>query len=235
MKKKCSIIGLGWYGTPLASSLMQSGFDVCGSTRSLEKQEKLSQKGIKTSLLSYPGIPDSELLESDIIVVNIPPFEGQLDWFKSWNWQSKTWTIFISSISVFPQPDSKNAELLLEQENWFQTHFQNWTVLRLGGLLGNGRHPGKHLSGRKNLPGRLWPVNLIHQDDTVDFTKMVIDQNLTKKIFHVVSDEHPTREDFYTEYCRNSGLPLPEFDNTDFSQGKEIPSLGIYHSFKKLI
>lgn len=235
MNKKCSIIGLGWYGIPLALNLLQEEFNVMGSTRSVQKQKELQTLGIDATILEYPESPSESLMDADIVVLNIPPFSEQLSWFKNWNWDQKTWVLFVSSISVFPTADSISAKLLEEQEAWIQSRFTNWTILRLGGLLGNGRHPGKHLSGKKNLQGRLWPVNLIHQEDAVNFTQMVIKENLKSKIYHVVSDEHPTREDFYTSYCHENNLPLPEFDQSDFSVGKNVPSLKIYDKFHKLI
>jgi nucleoside-diphosphate-sugar epimerase len=210
---KVSIIGLGWFGEALGSALLKDGHTILGTTRSDEKKEKFKTSNIEASLLSFPAFPDKELFESEIVVLNIPPFAQELAWFKSWPWKSKTWVIFISSTS--------QKEILLEQEQWVSSHFSEWTILRFGGLLGGNRHPGKHLAGRKDLPGRLWPVNLIHQDDCVSFTKIVMAKNLKKKIFNVVSDQHPTREEYYTRYCRENGLPLPEFNQCDEST-KEI-------------
>lgn len=216
------IIGLGWYGEPLAKALLQKGFRVSGTTRTDEKKKFLEQSGIKTQILSYPEIPSD--LVSDILILNIPPFSEQLDWFKSWNISEDTWVIFISSTSVYPAPESKNTQWLADQEEWVKSRFKEWTIFRFGGLIGNERHPGKYLSGKKDLKGRLWPVNLIALDDTIGATVEVILRKITNKTIHVVSDEHPTREDYYTAYCRTHHLPLPEFDQNDQSQGKIVPN-----------
>lgn len=224
-------MGLGWFGEPLAKSLFQAGHLILGSTRSEEKKRHLLSHHIQASILNYPDVPNKELIASPIVILNIPPFKEQLDWLKSFQWNPDTWVIFISSTSVYPIPDSKNGHLLKDQEDWIQSYFKHWTILRFGGLMGQDRHPGKYLSGRKNLSGRLWPVNLIHQDDCVNFTKIIIEKNIQHQIINVVSDDHRSREDFYTEYCLKNGLPVPEFDQLDFSIGKLVPN----NEMKKII
>jgi nucleoside-diphosphate-sugar epimerase len=219
---KISVVGFGWYGTPLGEALAREGHPVVGTTRTEEKRRLLEARGLVALPLAYPALPAPALLDCDVLVLNVPPFEGQLDWFRRWEWDPKTWVIFVSSTSVTPAPDSRSGQLLKAQEEWVTGNFSSWTILRFGGLLGADRHPGKHLSGRKNLPGRRWPVNLIHREDTVGATLAVIATRSTGEVFHVVADEHPTREEFYTGYCRRENLPLPEFDAADASPGKLV-------------
>lgn len=218
---KISIIGLGRFGALLSKSCLDRQFEVAGTTRTPHKQHLFNQMGIKTILLDYPSTPD-EILDAEIIILNIPPFENQLSWFKSWSWDYNKWLIFISSTSVIPVPDSAGGEILKAQEDWVLEHYNAPTILRFGGLYSESMHPGKYLSGRKNLKGRLWPVNLIHLDDTVGATLAVIDQKIRGKVLNVVADEHPTREEYYTNYCLKNHLPIPEFDPTDFSIGKVV-------------
>ena len=229
---KISIIGLGWYGEALARALLLNGHQVMGTTRTEAKKTVLQGLGIETHLLSFPHPPSEALLNSDVIILNIPPFEGELEWFMKWNWSPESWVIFISSTALYPKAESKNALLLMEQEEWVKKSFANWSILRFGGLIGGGRHPGKSLSGRKDLPGRLWPVNLIHQKDAIGFTLTVLTKRLQNKTFLVVSNEHPLREEFYRDYCSGKGLPLPEFDQEDRSLGKIVPSheMGQFYS-----
>lgn len=234
--KRISIIGLGWFGEPLAKSILKDGFEVLGTTRTEEKKKVLEKENIKVELLDYPSYPSRNLLESDIIVLNIPPFAEELEWFESWGWNDKSWIIFISSTSVYSKATA-SASYLKQQEAWIQDHFDQWTILRFGGLIGPDRHPGKHLSGRKNLSGRLSPVNLIHLDDCINVTKTIIAKNIQNEIFNVVSSEHPTREKYYTDYCLGLGLPLPEFDQNDHSVTEVVSNeklLQIYPRFTPL-
>lgn len=234
---KISVIGLGWYGEVLARHLKQDGHEVLGTTRNETKISNLQNDGIQAFSLTYPHVPVDELMAADVVVLNIPPFPEELAWFKSWKWNPSSWIIFISSTALYPAPATENALLLAAQEEWIKSSFQKWTILRFGGLIGGGRHPGKFLSGRKNLSGRLWPVNLIHQRDAVGFTQKVLELKLQRQTFHLVSDEHPSKESFYTDFCQEKGLPLPLFDQTDQSQGKIVPNEEMkkyYSSFHQL-
>jgi nucleoside-diphosphate-sugar epimerase len=233
---RCSVLGAGYFGAPLARELKKSGWEVYSSTRSDENKLLLEESGIKSFILRPPDLPSPSSLKQETIILNIPPFEGQLEWFKSWPWDTRCWIIFISSTSVISTPEAFNSQLLASEEAWIQDTFPAWTILRFGGLLGGERHPGKHLSGKKNLQGRKWPVNLIHQTDAIGVTRKVIEQNLTHKIFNVVSSEHPSRQEFYSEYCSRNGLALPEFAD-DESTGKIISNeelLPYYPHFQKL-
>jgi nucleoside-diphosphate-sugar epimerase len=207
---KVSIVGLGWYGTPLALELIKQGVDVKGSTRELNKKSELKAKGVELHELRFPTLPREELLDCDMLILNIPPFENQLEWFKKWSFSKKTWLIFISSTS--------GNQLLIDTEDWIKKNFHEWTVLRFAGLLGADRHPGKYLSGKKDLKGRLWPVNLLHQDDAVGFTLSILEKKIKGECIEVLSDEHHTREEFYTEFARRNLLPLPHFDTQDTSE-----------------
>lgn len=226
---KMSIIGLGYFGVPLARCLQKSGHKIIGTTRTLARQNSLKNEFPLVELLNFPGLPPENLLHSDVIILNIPPFPEQVDWFKSWNWDKETWIIFISSTS--------QKEILQKEEEWVRSHFPCWTIIRFGGLIGNGRHPGKHLSGKRNLPGRLWPVNLIHLDDCIGITQAVIDKKIQNDVLTAVAPEHPGREEYYSDYCRRHHLPLPHFDQTDLSSKESISSekvLKFYPHFRSL-
>lgn len=226
---KIKILGLGWFGLPLAESLQKKGFTVSGSVTSDEKVLHLKKTNITAEKLKYPDLPAR--IDDDILILNIPPFAEELEWFKRWDISAKTWIIFISSTSVL----SKTDEKLKLQEEWVRSH-NEWTILRFGGLFGGERHPGKSLSGRKNLPGRLWPVNLLHLNDAVGFTETVIEKKLTGETFSVVSDDHPTREEFYVNYCRTHNLPLPEFEPQDDSTKTPVDNslARKYYQFSRL-
>lgn len=228
---KISIVGLGWFGSELAE-VLKPQHQVLGTHR---------------TDLNESNTPSESIMDADVFVLNIPPFKNQLAWFKSWHWNKKTHVIFISSTSVYgqeaglldeetlPLPSTDNAQLLLQEEEWIKT-FPHYTIIRFGGLLGKNRHPGKILSGRKNLNGGNHPVNLIHLDDAVEFTKLVIEQKRQGECYNLVAPEHPTRKDFYRAYCHANELPLPEFDQ-DQSNGKIISSKkvsGFYQCKKKL-
>ncbi|MFH5833818.1 SDR family oxidoreductase [Halalkalibaculum sp. DA384] len=74
-----SILGCGWLGFPLASSLVNEGHTVKGSTTTEEKLEQLSDEGITPYLLSLdPQLEGNtsasrDFFDADLLVLNIPP------------------------------------------------------------------------------------------------------------------------------------------------------------------
>ncbi|WP_366185976.1 SDR family oxidoreductase [Flavobacterium ovatum] len=73
-----SILGCGWLGLPLAEALLKQGFEIKGSTTSIDKKELLENAGIKhysialeTEFVSN-SIPDF-FAGSEILIIAIPP------------------------------------------------------------------------------------------------------------------------------------------------------------------
>lgn len=230
---KVSIIGLGWFGAELAKALIPT-HEIYGTTRSEEKKEFFTSQGIHTQILIPPHLPSKEMLEADVVVINIPPFENQLEWFKKWTLSPRSFVIFISTTSVYGDVSGLvNEESPIREnplENWVRSLSRS-TIIRFGGLIGLNRHPGKILSGRKNIAGGNWPVNLVHIADTVAFTKLIIEQKKESEIYNLVYPYHPTRRDYYENYCRENYLPLPEFIDSD-QLGKTISSLKVDQFYK---
>lgn len=222
--KEISIIGLGHIGYPLAKKLRHD-FDVIGSVTS-DKKEITELESIIYRL--DDTIPT--ILEAPITVLTTPPSAinlAQLPKIKT------DWLIYTSSTSVYGThqgmvteetictPDDESGKKLLEIEQWIQS-FPNWTILRLGGLLGPNRHPGKYLAGKTNLPHPHAPVNLVHHDDVVEGIIQVIKQNKRNTIFNLVCDEHHSRKEFYQEFAARMKLPLPEFRDETSDQYKWV-------------
>lgn len=212
---KISICGLGHVGLPLGLLLRTKGHQVSGT-----KREVVLTEGIQIEKLEYPNHPSEKILECDVLIVNIPPFEEQAGWFSSWDVSRTRKIIFVSSTSVLRE--SPHQKILMAEEDWVKSSGIPWLIVRPGGLIGENRHPGKYLSGKKGIKGRLHPVNIIHHDDVIAFISVAIEKNLTGLEINLVSDEHRSKEEYYSEYCRTNGLPLPEFDVSDMSTGKII-------------
>lgn len=78
MKKKCTIIGLGWLGEPLAKHLMSNRYSVSGTTTTEKKAQRLRAKQIRTAVYSLGDDlenPDliSTCLQADTLILTIPP------------------------------------------------------------------------------------------------------------------------------------------------------------------
>jgi len=264
---KISILGCGWLGFPLAKAFISEGFEVNGSTTSESKLALLQNSRIKPFLisLSESGIEGSisGFLNSDVLIVDVPP---KLRGLEKENFVSKIQNLvhfienstiqnvlFISSTSVYaddntiiteektPNPDNESGRQLYESEQLLQKN-KNFktTILRLGGLIGDDRHPIKFIAGKENLENPDGPINLIHQKDCIGIILKIIQNDIWNETFNAAAPFHPTRENYYIEKAQSLNLPEPKFKPEKNSVGKTIDSqklrqiLGYDFSFKKL-
>lgn len=227
-----TIFGIGWLGKALALSLIKDEVTVHGTVTSQQKVDKLYDFGIKATAykLGDELIP-KELCESDYYVITIPP-RGEL-YIENLKRIAEhlpplSKAIYISSTSVYPDSNSVIKEgdeinrvsphsgiSLLEAENALKEAQSNLTVLRMAGLFGPGRPPGRFLAGRSELKGASNPVNLVHLEDCIGVIKRVIEKECWSEVFNVCAEEHHNRKAFYTIASRKIGLPEPTFNNAE--------------------
>lgn len=237
MQNSISIIGLGWLGLPLAQELTRRGYSIKGSTTSIDKQNLLRADGIDTYLLSLNAQPEGDLvslLDTDILVVNVPPKAGKFGAdFHPMQMQhlaeavklsAVKWVIYVSSTSVYPElsrvmtetdvqtPEQSAAPALVRAEQtWL--NLQNKTlqvsILRCGGLMGYERQAGKYVAGKTVDSGAV-PVNYVHRDDAVGLICAVLEKQLTG-VYNVVAPQHPSRAEVYRDSCHKHGYALPTF------------------------
>lgn len=241
-----SILGCGWFGLALAKSLLQEDVTVKGSTTSESKLSQLADAGIAPYLIQIDrsaGKTDAEFFDCDLLVVSIPPKiragEGAAflrkinNIIESINKHPIPQVIYISTTGVYgdlamelnedsdPQPDTENRKLLLQAEELFQSQANfKTTIVRFGGLVGPGRHPGRFFAGKKDIANGQAPVNLIHQADAVGVVMAIIYKEHFGQVFNGCSPDHPSRSDFYTSVAKHGGFELPEF--RDELQGWKI-------------
>lgn len=145
--------------------------------------------------------------------------------------------LFVSSTSVYgnendfineetiPNPDTESGKQLLLTENILleNKNFQT-SILRFGGLIGEDRHPVKHLSGKENVEHPDAPVNLIHQKDCIGIIEKIINQAKWNEVFNAVAPFHPTRAEYYTQKAKEHNLALPKFSSEKSNIKKVITS-----------
>ncbi|WP_426667931.1 SDR family oxidoreductase [Mucilaginibacter sp. McL0603] len=247
-----SILGCGWYGKALTRSLIQKGITVKGSSTSDEKLKQLSSKGIIPYSVQFDADSenfDSSFFECDVLIISIPPKfrKGETAGYlpkieriiKTILEYHVSKVIYISSTGVYgdhnnevnelsdPNPDTESGSILLEAEKLFQkeTDFKT-TIIRFGGLVGPGRHPGRFFAGKKDIPNGLAPVNLIHQQDCVGISEAIIERDAFGYLFNACSSDHPTRADFYGRTALEAGLQAPEFIN-ELNNWKIVDSINL--------
>ena len=102
-------------------------------------------------------------------------------------------------------------------------------IVRLAGLIGHNqdgslRHPVSSLVKRSNIANGSNPVNLLHQEDAVNFISAIVNSQRSG-IYHACSLEHPSRQEYYSWTADKLGLGKVDFaneENTSDSQGKII-------------
>lgn len=246
-------MGCGWLGLPLAKALLKKGHTIRGTTTSSSKIKELQASGIDAFTISL-GEREAEgpltaFLEGlDILIINIPPklrssdaqnYVEKMKLLKDSLLESpQTKVLFVSSTSVYgdiegevtetttPVPTTESGKQLLESEQLFYDEPRlSTTVVRFGGLIGPGRHPVTHLSGRTGLKNGTAPVNLIHLEDCLRILMAIIEHNWWGLHFNAVYPEHPTRAAYYAAESEKKGLPVPEFlPEKEGEKGKRVSS-----------
>lgn len=248
---RVSIVGCGWLGLPLAKFLLRRGFSVKGSTTQVEKLNLLENLDIVPYLVRLnPALSGDNLnsfFDSDIAVINIPPGRKSItdDYvLKMQNLNGAidlspiSRVIFISSTSVYPNTDdwvneesdidsSKGALRMFHAEDVFRKNSNlQTTIIRMAGLMGPDRHPGRFFGGRENTPNGLAPVNLIHLEDCIGLIYEVINRNFWNKTINGVSPSHPQKQDFYDlasmNYNGSKAIFIPEKKNFKIVESKIV-------------
>lgn len=236
MKETISILGCGWLGKTLAISLTKNGYQVKGSTTSVNKINELKSIGITPISIdiSQRGIDWSDFLNSDFLIIAIT--SKQSDDFerliKKIEKSEVRKIIFISSTSVYPNTNNIVTEdstikvsELSNVENLFKINdVLDTTVIRFGGLFGYDRQPGDFFKDNKIIQNPEGYINFIHRDDCIGIIEQLISQGIGNITLNACSDSHPKRRAFYTNAFRKLGKPEPVFNEESLNDYKIINS-----------
>lgn len=233
---------MGWLGLPLAKVLHEEGYHVKGSVSSTEKLERLKELPFKVQKIALTakridGDLEDFLDQTELLIFNIPPGrqEGVEQVYPAMIDQLIRHTppylkvIFTSTTGVYadenkmvnentsPNPTKASGKAVVHAEGRLTAHFQdNLTILRLAGLIGDNRNPGRFLAGKNGLKNGDAPVNLIHQKDCIGIIQKVIEKKAWGKTINVCAGQHPLRKDYYPKAAAALGLEPPKFeDNAD--------------------
>lgn len=232
-----SILGCGWYGKALAKELLKKDVTIKGSATSTEKLDGLRAIGINPYVVQVNAGQikyDADFIKCDAFVISVPPglkkgegaaYLSKIKHIIDAVLQNRIRkVIYISSTGVYgnhnktvtendtPNPDNESGKILLEAENLFrdESDFKT-TIIRFGGLVGPGRHPGRFFAGKKDIPNGLAPINMIHLDDCVGIADAIIEQDALGYLFNACSPDHPSKEDFYKDTALKGGYAPPQF------------------------
>ncbi|WP_312240048.1 SDR family oxidoreductase [Pantoea sp.] len=249
--KKVAIVGLGWLGMPLAMALTARGWQVTGSKTTPDGVEAARRCGIEafqlelTPEMSVEAEDLTPLLSVDALVITLPAsrtVEGGEHYMQAVQNVVDTALvykipriIFTSSTSVYGkasgvmkensplQPDTVAGKTLVGLENWL--HGLPGTgvdILRLAGLVGPNRHPGRFLAGKTDVADGAHGVNLVHLDDVVEAIVLLLQTPKGGHLYNLCAPKHPPRDLFYPTVTRQLGLTPPQFSPTDGKDSGKI-------------
>lgn len=145
---------------------------------------------------------------------------------------SKCSVIFTSTISVYNDIDgivTETSKNLNSESVYFQFEQEllilfpkKHIILRLGGLIGEDRHPVFHLSGKTIKDGQK-PVNLIHKNDILKFFELIVSEKVESGIYNLVFPKHESRKEYYNRKAQEKNIELPIFSDGQ-GQGKIVCS-----------
>ena len=239
-KNNVSILGSGWLGLPLAKDLIQQGYPVRISTRKTEKLVSFEQFGATPYIVDIDqALFPKAFFESDILICNITSknqagFDKLIEHIADSQIQH---VLFISSSSIYLNANAVVTEdgdaedtdnVLFQIEQTFQScpHFDT-TILRLSGLIGYQRHPGRFFSNGKVVPQPDAPVNLIHRDDCIKLISQILEQSAWGDVFNGCADTHPTKRQFYSHARHLLGEHPPTFSDQTLGQTKTVSNAKI--------
>lgn len=248
-----AVLGCGWLGLPLARALVAAGYPVHGSTTTPGQLLTLRDAGIRPYLLRLAptlSATDADTLHAllhgaDTLILNLPPTKaaGAPEAYpavlrlvaRAAEAAGVRHVLLVSSTGVYPDEPRRMQEAdalatpdapapLLQAEALFQA--PEHTVVRLSGLMGPGRPPGRFLAGRTGVAHGEAPVNLIHLHDCVALLLLLLEQGLWGHTLNASAATHPSRRTFYTAAATRLGLQPPTFQEAT-TGGKQIDSARI--------
>ena len=219
---KIIIVGYGWLGRQLALPLQQDGHQLFVTRRSEDGLADLpaTLKGLQLDLQQADLTENKQLLElfnDALVLCAIAPGRSA-----SWdNYHNSLQNLYLlirqaqsraivhfSSTGIYQgnvgavdectelQLHLPKVQLLSAGEQALQ-QFQHCITLRLAGLMGPGRHPGKSVAG-KTLPAPQAPVNMLHSDDILYAVRaLILKQDWQSDVFNLSSPAFVSREAFY--------------------------------------
>ncbi|WP_371186900.1 NAD(P)-binding domain-containing protein [Thalassotalea maritima] len=254
-----AVIGAGWIGYPLAKHLIAKGMEVLATTTSATKVAQLNQQGIRACILNTPQQLPLALHQYPHWIICIPPgirqgksdyadkIQALVDFATSSNGRVKQ-LILLSSTAVYnglagvvtehsalDTKDTKVALLHAAEQVVLNSSVTYKTILRLGGLFGYDRQPGRYFT-HKAVPNPDSVINFIHQDDVIAILQQLLARyDTVANIVNGVCPHHPTRRDFYQKALLTLAHLTPEFAEQQEQQGKQVDSVylaDIYPQFQ---
>jgi len=256
LKHSIGLIGCGWLGEALTKELVSQKYSVIVSTQHQEKIEALSQLGAQVERFSLSDQQPSQdhfqlsLFKQSCLIVAIPPGirQGKTDYpdkikhlVQLAESADVKQLIMISSTAIYNGLTGnidENVSIDLSAKKTSVIHlaekqafaFSGHTIiLRLSGLVGPNRHPGKFLRGNRLLSDPEATTNLIHQKDAVGLLLGLINTSNHTAIYNGSSNTHVSKREYYEQAAISIDLPKPQFNEDQYQnvENRKEKSVGL--------
>ena len=261
-RKHLFICGMGYLGLRVARQALQHGMRVTGLTRSADRAETLRAEGfdmVAGDLAERDW--HAEVSPSVDFVLNCVAAGGRglegyrrtyLEGMRSLlRWCGQGFNgrlIYTSSTGVYPfshgewvteetpfEPPPGKGEILRQAERVLQTDGPDgWTILRLAGIYGTGRHYllNQILSGASQLSGEgdVY-LNLIRVEDicTAIWKTWDANESALNTIYNVVDDRPSPKREVVEWLAQNTGRPVPRFNPEKSIRQRRLPNGKLPH------
>ena len=242
---KMVVLGAGWLGQALCIKAKELAWQVQGTHRSREHEYDFQRQ------FAFVGdeLVHDVSLEEAWWVCAIPPrsrssesnylatLQAGLELAKQLKCKG---FILCSSTGVYPADNGHYDESTAincqsaRQQQLFDAEqlvlSAGGKVLRLAGLVGPGRDPGKFVAGKELSSSSQQVVNMVQQQDVIAAIFSVLENwSSASSIYNVVNPAHPIKADYYQQKCTEQGNQPPTFTNHDKGEriidGSAIESL----------
>ncbi|MCC3214284.1 NAD-binding protein [Chryseobacterium sp. X308] len=206
--KKIGIIGYGWLGERLASSL-SGKYNLSATTTTENKAEDLNNRGINAVIASFPDYQLTErfsqweeIKNMDVLIITIPVSEksccvsslyNRIQNLSAFIGDFKGQMFLMSSTGVYPDVSKDFTEediplVSVSGERMLRNKYRQLNILRLGGLMGDNR-----LLKNYNVSNLDHAVNHIHYADISGIISEMIEQKTESKLYNVTAPIHPAK------------------------------------------
>ena len=247
------VVGAGWLGNPLANKLANSGWHVLKTSRLKKNEKGWAQFNVEQQVCDInlseavwffcipPGrTPEAQNVYREYLKTSLSVAKTQ---------KAKRF-IFCSTTGVYPnKPLSFNENLeidantdkqlrLLQNEQIVKERGLNTVIVRLGGLMGPKRHPGRFLSGKTLSSNANASGNMVHQDDAVNGLLFIAEGDYQQPIINLVAPHHPTKKAFYDKATQLLGVLPVNFEGNECEPriilSEKVRNLGFEFKHKDL-
>ncbi len=166
------------------------------------------------------------------VVFSFPPKDGYENFLIECDkfFDIETPWIFISSTSA----EDYNF-FLASLEKKLKKFGRKLAIVRPGGLVDEIRHPKGFFKNKDELTGCETPINLVHTRDVARAILHIIDKGLYGESYNLVSDDHPTKKEFYGIWLGENFRMNPEGSNPErIIDNSKIKSTGFQFKYPQI-